>query len=103
MPWSVSTRNVTIGRLLLGFSAAPASGSSAGNSTRSVRVPVIFMADLGRLGTRVRTLVLGAGHGAFGEGLAVARDFARRGDPQRVAMSHDVAHGIAKGAQAMRP
>src|SRR5437762_14268337 len=47
MPWSVSTETVTIGRLPFGFSAAPASGSSAGSSTSSVRVPVIFMADLG--------------------------------------------------------
>src|SRR3954453_7226715 len=50
MPWSVSTETVTIGRFPFGFSAAPASGSSAGSSTSSVRVPVIFMADLGAVG-----------------------------------------------------
>ena len=36
---------VTIGRLPFGFSAAPASGSSAGNSTICVVVPVIFIAS----------------------------------------------------------
>src|SRR5512146_2220713 len=45
IPASVATRSVTIGRLPFGFSAAPASGSSAGSSTRWVRVPVIFMAS----------------------------------------------------------
>src|SRR5205823_1259113 len=45
MPPSVCTRSVTIGRLPFGFSAAPASGSSAGSSTRWVRVAVIFMAS----------------------------------------------------------
>src|SRR5439155_20630366 len=63
MPWSVSTRRVTIGRLPFGFSAAPASGSSAGNSTRSVRVPVIFMASprrrLGELGSRLTDVAAG--------------------------------------------
>src|SRR5262245_36481373 len=44
-PASVATRSVTIGRLPSGFSAAPASGSSAGNSTIWVRVPVIFIAS----------------------------------------------------------
>src|SRR5579862_5733700 len=43
-PASVATRSVTIGRLPLGFSAAPAKGSSAGSSTIWVRAAVIFMA-----------------------------------------------------------
>src|SRR5579883_2545301 len=43
MPASVSTSRVTIGRVPSGFSAAPASGSSAGSRTRWERVAVIFM------------------------------------------------------------
>src|SRR5216683_1015672 len=57
------TRKVTIGRLPFGFSAAPASGSSAGNSTISVRLPVIFMASpgtgLGNVGCRLTDVAAG--------------------------------------------
>src|SRR5215467_11485376 len=42
-PPSVSTSSVTIGRVPLGFSAAPASGSSAGSATTCERMPDIFI------------------------------------------------------------
>src|SRR5215831_8615537 len=42
-PPSVSTSSVTIGRVPLGFSAAPASGSSAGSATICERIPDIFI------------------------------------------------------------
>src|SRR6516164_7333335 len=48
VPSSVSSSKVTIGRVPLGFSAAPASGSSAGRATICERMPDIFISRLPR-------------------------------------------------------
>src|SRR5215469_14305149 len=56
IPSSVSTSSVTIGRVPLGFSAAPASGSSAGSATICERIPDIFIGHLGWDGRRRRTI-----------------------------------------------
>src|SRR5271166_2230182 len=92
IPSSVSTCNVTIGRVAFGFSAASASGSSAGRATIEERIPEIFIASASGFETeRVRF--------ARNDNPVIARSTATKQSREPSREARSAARGEGRGAR----